>query len=249
MYSVFQNLSSGDFDINHILDQIDLPRSSLTFNGVRLPIIFEKEGKSCVPILCVPDKLSPTEVSSQKSICGGLSNKGKNFEGAQVKTETFLQNDINLVCTKCHFKGIRTKCSSSQKSEVWWHCNHSSFEPWTIGAPNCDVLSNPSCELSEAHKFTPLETSSVPPLKGAKLEILKNYKFSVGYFFNHSSKRRKRVIYCGYDKWGRAFDKTWNFLAHARMHTGEKPFQWRHCKATFTQKGNLRKHMKIHGWK
>lgn len=41
-------------------------------------------------------------------------------------------------------------------------------------------------------------------------------------------------------------ETTWNMLDHARMHKGIKPYKCPYCEKTFTQKGNMRKHAKLH---
>ena len=48
-----------------------------------------------------------------------------------------------------------------------------------------------------------------------------------------------------YGDWNKEFTKTWNLLDHVRMHEGIKPFQCKECLKTFTQKGNLKKHLLI----
>ena len=78
------------------------------------------------------------------------------------------------------------------------------------------------------------------------LPVLANYKYSTRYEASKGPRRRKRYIICGYDDCKREFTKAWNFLDHARMHTGEKPYACDICDAKFTQKGNLTKHMKKH---
>lgn len=78
-------------------------------------------------------------------------------------------------------------------------------------------------------------------------ETLKGYKFRYRYLDN--SIRKKRVIVCMYDGCTHEFSKTWNFLDHARMHLGLKPFTCSICNLTFTQKGNMVKHEKQHALK
>lgn len=78
------------------------------------------------------------------------------------------------------------------------------------------------------------------------LYILKGYKYDISYIPSKGPRRRKRIIHCGFAGWTKQFIKAWNFLDHARMHTGEKPFEWKVCSTKFTQKGNLKKHMKKH---
>mmetsp|Transcript_25731 Transcript_25731/g.22834 ORF Transcript_25731/g.22834 Transcript_25731/m.22834 type:complete len:85 (+) Transcript_25731:151-405(+) len=40
--------------------------------------------------------------------------------------------------------------------------------------------------------------------------------------------------------------RTWNLLDHIRMHYGIKPYQCNFCSRSFTQKGNMRKHLIQH---
>jgi len=42
------------------------------------------------------------------------------------------------------------------------------------------------------------------------------------------------------------FTRTWNLLDHARTHKGIKPYECQYWKRRYTQKGNLRKHLKQH---
>lgn len=79
-----------------------------------------------------------------------------------------------------------------------------------------------------------------------ELYILKGYKYNVHYIPSKGPRRRKRLIHCGYSGCSKQFIKAWNFLDHARMHLGEKPFSCSVCNTRFTQKGNLKKHMKKH---
>ena len=56
-----------------------------------------------------------------------------------------------------------------------------------------------------------------------------------------------RVYYvCKYINCDKEFTKTWNLLDHVRMHEGIKPYQCSLWRKSFTQKGNLKKHLKQH---
>lgn len=58
-----------------------------------------------------------------------------------------------------------------------------------------------------------------------ELSILNGYNFSLSYVSSKGPRRRKRIIHCTYPNCSKEFIKAWNFLDHARMHLGEKPFQ------------------------
>lgn len=51
---------------------------------------------------------------------------------------------------------------------------------------------------------------------------------------------------CMYEECGKQFSRAWNLLNHARMHEGVKPYACQICHKSFTQKGNLKKHMMTH---
>lgn len=75
--------------------------------------------------------------------------------------------------------------------------------------------------------------------------LLKEYKYSFSYTASKGPGRRKRMIHCGYGNCKKTFHKAWNFVDHARVHLGIKPYQCKKCDKSFTQKGNLRKHERV----
>ena len=59
--------------------------------------------------------------------------------------------------------------------------------------------------------------------------------------------KRNRVLYkCKFEGCPKKCPKRWNLVDHIKMHLGFKPYECSQCDAKFTQKGNLKKHMKVH---
>ena len=78
------------------------------------------------------------------------------------------------------------------------------------------------------------------------LKHLENFPYDYEYQKNSANGKLVIVYICKFDGWGKEFLRTWNLLDHVRMHQGVKPHTCPHCSKTFTQKGNLRKHVYRH---
>mmetsp|Transcript_15000 Transcript_15000/g.13165 ORF Transcript_15000/g.13165 Transcript_15000/m.13165 type:complete len:163 (-) Transcript_15000:94-582(-) len=94
------------------------------------------------------------------------------------------------------------------------------------------------------------ESITRPPkaysVKKANVGEVNKYKFNTEYIKNDATGRTLRYYICGYDNCSRKFNKTWNFIDHVRIHTGEKPYKCNICAKEFAQKGNYNKHRNIH---
>lgn len=126
-------------------------------------------------------------------------------------------------------------------------------------APPTQILPSPMPSYREYGSFPlPQSTSSLnlfSQLSETKISqpttlpencnpILKGFKFE--YKPCKNAIRNKRIIVCKYDNCNKEFTKSWNFLDHARMHEGLKPFVCDICGKSFTQSGNMKKHRKQH---
>lgn len=78
------------------------------------------------------------------------------------------------------------------------------------------------------------------------LELLKEYPYEVVEGKSAEDGSLNTIYKCTYPEWDKEFGRTWNMLDHARTHKGIKPYKWQWWVRSFTQKGNLKKHLKQH---
>ncbi|CAI2375469.1 unnamed protein product [Moneuplotes crassus] len=99
----------------------------------------------------------------------------------------------------------------------------------------------PPTNLARSKTSKPIKLSQIN-----EIGILKNFQCNV-YSKRCGPKRTKKYIQCRYQNCAKIFTRTWNFIDHARMHLGIKPYRCSLCGAQFTQKCNLNSHIsKIH---
>ena len=78
------------------------------------------------------------------------------------------------------------------------------------------------------------------------VKLLEGYKYQHVEGTKGFRGKVSSIYVCKYDNCGMEFTRAWNMLNHARIHEGSKPYQCQICEKTFIQKGNLKKHIKIH---
>ena len=78
------------------------------------------------------------------------------------------------------------------------------------------------------------------------LKLLKEYSYDCEYRTNSKSGKKFIVYIWNEENCRKEFLRTWNLLDHLRMHQGIKPYIWKFCSKSFTQKCNLRKHVYRH---
>ena len=76
-------------------------------------------------------------------------------------------------------------------------------------------------------------------------KFLKNYQCKVEE--RRNSKGGLTTFYiCKYQECNKEFTRTWSILDHVRMHEGVRPYVCKFCSRSYTQKGNMIKHMRRH---
>lgn len=77
-------------------------------------------------------------------------------------------------------------------------------------------------------------------------KILEGHQYEIVDNPDKNNCTNKRLYVWKYGGWDKTFTKTWNLVSHFRIHTNEKPYQWRNCLKMFTQRSNLSRHIQIH---
>ena len=77
------------------------------------------------------------------------------------------------------------------------------------------------------------------------MQLLKDYNCKVEKRSNE--KGGITTVYTWqYNGWNKEFTRTWSILDHVRMHVGVRPYVCPFWSRSYTQKGNMLKHMKRH---
>lgn len=97
--------------------------------------------------------------------------------------------------------------------------------------------------LTNSHQ---MESDNKISKSDMNLELLKEFDYVTETRQPEGEEKPIIVYICKHKNCNKEFTRTWNILDHARMHKGVKPYKCNFCLKQFTQKGNLRKHMKTH---
>ena len=112
---------------------------------------------------------------------------------------------------------------------------------------NDPILNNSWTEPASQHDFKSDNQTRQSNLSKSKI----NAKFLKSYQCKIEERRNERggvttFYVCKYEGWDKEFTRTWSILDHVRMHEGVRPYVCKFCSRSYTQKGNMIKHMRRH---
>ena len=92
--------------------------------------------------------------------------------------------------------------------------------------------------------FAGQQIVSVTSCQSATFKKIPNHLHQTIKVRNKQTQRIKLYFRCLYEGCGSIFKKSCNLRDHFRKHTGQRPFTCEYCNKTFTQSGNLGRHLK-----
>ncbi|CAI2383152.1 unnamed protein product [Moneuplotes crassus] len=111
---------------------------------------------------------------------------------------------------------------------------------------DCGALEDlPPKDIKESDKKMEKKSSPLSDFSDIKQTSVKDFEH-ITYDKEDSKGTVVTIFVCKFQDCEKTFTRSWNFLDHARTHLGIKPYSCPHCPRSFTQKGNLKKHMKQH---
>lgn len=149
-----------------------------------------------------------------------------NISQIEKKFQKFCWCSLPLLILRQYYKGDINETTKVTKS----------FKTPLPPVPN--AFDSDICQISE--------DSQRISKSDLNLELLKDYEYETVTRGGEVDDKPITIYICKYENCNKEFTRTWNILDHARMHKGVKPFQCHLCVKTFTQKGNLKKHLKTH---
>ncbi|CAI2384580.1 unnamed protein product [Moneuplotes crassus] len=152
----------------------------------------------------------------------------------------------NISAKTNSFIVIRDKSEDLEKksSKTTQACSQTSEKQQETSC--CD--STPEVHYKTYKQIKEASLKQDPDISKAQIyeNLLKPFKHEKKMVTTPLTGRETTLYVCKYGDCNKAYTKIWNLVDHARMHEGIKPYSCRICHQSFTQKGNLKKHLKLH---
>ena len=160
-----------------------------------------------------------------------------NFYGGITNCTNYIGNETQHTSNDCSYSQ-NSRIDESNLIKETGKINKIKFSKSGSSSENKTVKETNDFELSE--------TGEMFKEKDDKLLALDKYPHEVVLKKNETSGKMQKIFIWKHPDWLKEFNKSWNLIYHARIHTNEKPFKCTECLESFAQKGNLKRHMKTH---
>ena len=105
--------------------------------------------------------------------------------------------------------------------------------------PIDEIKNNGFVNKRSAKRLSNLTKSKV------NMKLLEEYNWKIEEKQNRKG-GKTTVFICQYGNCRKEFTRSWSIIDHVRMHEGVRPYSCKHWGRTYTQKGNMLKHMRRH---
>lgn len=159
-----------------------------------------------------------------------------------------MKTQLPFACSNNTVSNINNCMTSHPASNKIFEWNEESKEdllaPKTLLQDNNTMMKWGSEDFSFENPKSQKRPSNMTKSK-VNMKLLKDYRCSVEKRANE--KGGITTVYTWlYSECGKEFTRAWSILDHVRMHEGVRPYVWKFWNRSYTQKGNMIKHMIKH---
>lgn len=191
----------------------------------------------------------PTYMQSLNEICMSFQLYNRKYEDLQA---TSYNNWYNA-CYNCNESmGSCTNICGITEDNSSYVSERDMTKHSIIAINLCETEDTNVITLSKSESEAKIVDCDIDDLEDdwgqvpKKWVLLDKYPHETVRKYDRKLGKSVKVFKCKYEGCTKEFNKSWNLVYHARVHTSEKPFKCTECRECFAQKGNLKRHMKIH---